>query len=161
MASPHSLVSREGSLHPHRCMISHPSWSTASISSLPYPCLCLSCPPIKQCLSPEFYLRHSCVSKPHTSETFTVQTLSDLLGEDPTALWLACPRKWSCHRAVLRVYGKSQHTAGSRICWPQLASFFLYRWQLDGAHLVFYPERGCITSTKCTPNRGTISPYGT
>ena len=37
----------------------------------------------------------------------------------------------------------------------------LVNGQLNGTHRVFHMCRGHITSTKCTPSRGTTSPYAT
>lgn len=60
----HSLVSRAGSFCPHRHGFNHNPVSPTSISSLPSPCLCLSCLPNRWHLPPKFYHKNGCVSKP-------------------------------------------------------------------------------------------------
>lgn len=84
-----------------------PSSSLVSLGYPSSPCLCHSCPPAKWRSTPVFYLRHSCVSKPHTSGTPEEQTHADPLEEGFPALWLvlACRRRqWLQHTALQRLW---------------------------------------------------------
>lgn len=128
-ASPWSLVSRAGSLVSHRHTINNPPISLASINSPPSHWLCLSCLPDRCHLPPEFYLRHGCISKPHTSESPIVWLglpWSSTGGSHWAVVIPACPSicatvQWQ----RLRVYGKLQHTVGARVCWPQLLCSYI------------------------------------
>ena len=92
MTSSHSLVCRAGSSGPHRCTINYPLLCISPSS----PHLCLSYPSTRWHLSPEFYLSHGYVSKPHISEI----SHNDLLVEGLTMLWPACLRKGLHSHAV-------------------------------------------------------------
>lgn len=128
MASPHSLLPPVGSSSLHRCVINHSS-VVPKFPQLPTFNLCQSCMPASWHRPPEFYLRNLCVLKPHTSETLSVGTHSDLWDCLTTLRLLSrCPRKHSRDHAVTAAaqsLGKAQHNVDARFCCPQPVSFFL------------------------------------
>lgn len=111
--------------------------SLVAIRALPSPCLCPSSLPTKWCSTPVFHLRHSYVSKPHTSETTELQTHIDPLGEDSLVLWLhwLVGKDTGMTTRQFGVYSESHHIAGTKVHHPQ--PLFLVDGQLDGAHRVF------------------------
>ena len=157
----------------------------SSVCSLLLHCLCPSCQPARQHLSPKFYLRWGCVSKPLTSESPTAWTPSNILREGLTGQWpgaslpqvtlvwlrscrgsenvagcLLAPGKVHVltRQQRLRDYGKTQHTASTRFNHA-LASLFQYQktWLFSGLHWDLFLWGGCMASTKCPPSRGMAS----
>ena len=96
-----------------------------TVHSLPLPCPCPSCPPARQHLPPDFYLRWGCVSKP-ASETPVAWTHADFLGE---VLAEQCPHAGLSPKMFLR----SHCSRGSEIMADhdtQLAPCFTALWYL-------------------------------
>ena len=113
------------SLTKELCALTNPQSSTsplscASMHSPPPPCPCPTHQPTRQHLTPEFYLRWGCVSKPHTSEISLAWTHSDSLGEGLAEQWpgAACHRKCSWDDAVAEVQRLWQITTHS---WCQVS----------------------------------------
>lgn len=151
-----SLFPGLGSSGPHRCAVNHRS-CVPSFCYIPGLTLCLSWPPASSTALLGFILGVTVFQNPKLQRNPSAQTHTNHLGEGLTMLWLvpACPRE------RLRVYGKSQHTAGAKVCCPSrgLCSY-AGKWGSSMVPAGSFARRE-VASTQWTPSRGAVSPHAT
>lgn len=121
LLSPVGNSCHTSSVSSHRCTVTT-IVALVSIRPLHLPCLCLSCLYAKWHSTPVFHLGHCWVSKPHISEIPAVWAQTDPLGEGLPACgqYQLIPEHCCMTTWLFRVYGNSQHTAGTSDCCPQL-----------------------------------------